>query len=131
MSVPASGMVVQLLAPPGPSAASSASSSWRGSSPGPARRSARQEDLLALPEGAEQRFDLLEEVGQGTYGLVHRAIDLPTGRQVPGCPGFTNIKYHTVPYHTIPYHTIPYHIWFFSMSAMASMVRGMGGKPAR
>ena len=75
-------MVSQLLAPPGPSATSSASSSWRGSSHIAARRSLRQEDLLALPAGAEQRFHLLEEVGQGTYGLVHRAIDLPTGRQV-------------------------------------------------
>ena len=31
-----------------------------------------QEDILSLPDDASIRFDLFEEIGQGTYGLVHR-----------------------------------------------------------
>ncbi len=31
-----------------------------------------QTDLLALPDDAETKFDLHEEIGQGTFGLVHR-----------------------------------------------------------
>jgi hypothetical protein len=31
-----------------------------------------QADLLALPDDAETKFDLQEEIGQGTFGLVHR-----------------------------------------------------------
>lgn len=27
---------------------------------------------MALPDDASIRFDILEEIGQGTYGLVHR-----------------------------------------------------------
>ena len=32
-------------------------------------------DIFNLPEGALNKFDLLEEIGQGTYGLVHRAVE--------------------------------------------------------
>ena len=27
---------------------------------------------MGLPDNAMERFDLFEEIGQGTYGLVHR-----------------------------------------------------------
>ena len=33
-----------------------------------------QEDILSLPDDASTRFDLFEEIGQGTYGLVHRYL---------------------------------------------------------
>ena len=29
-------------------------------------------DIHKLPLGGQDKFDLLEEIGQGTYGLVHR-----------------------------------------------------------
>ena len=31
-------------------------------------------DIYSLPEGGHLKYDLLEEIGQGTYGLVHRAV---------------------------------------------------------
>ena len=30
------------------------------------------QDILNLPEGGHLKYDLLEEIGQGTYGLVHK-----------------------------------------------------------
>ena len=33
------------------------------------------EDIKSLPEGGHLKYDLLEEIGQGTYGLVHRAVE--------------------------------------------------------
>ena len=33
---------------------------------------AAEADIYSLPEGGQDKYDLLEEIGQGTYGLVHR-----------------------------------------------------------
>ena len=35
---------------------------------------AAEADIYSLPEGGQDKYDLLEEIGQGTYGLVHRCI---------------------------------------------------------
>lgn len=32
-------------------------------------------DIQGLPEGGHLKYDLMEEIGQGTYGLVHRAVE--------------------------------------------------------
>ena len=40
--------------------------------PGPRRLTVG--DIYSLPEGGHLKYDLLEEIGQGTYGLVHRAV---------------------------------------------------------
>ena len=31
-------------------------------------------DIYSLPEGGHLKYDLMEEIGQVTYGLVHRAV---------------------------------------------------------
>ena len=41
----------------------------------PRRTNISASDIFNLPDGALNKFDLLEEIGQGTYGLVHRAIE--------------------------------------------------------
>ena len=33
---------------------------------------AAEADIYSLAEGGQDKYDLLEEIGQGTYGLVHR-----------------------------------------------------------
>ena len=36
------------------------------------RREITEQDIYSLPEGGHLKYDLLEEIGQGTYGLVHK-----------------------------------------------------------
>ena len=45
------------------------------SNAGPNRRRITMEDIRSLPIGGHLKYDLLEEIGQGTYGLVHRAVE--------------------------------------------------------
>ena len=39
-------------------------------------------DIRTLPEGGHLKYDLLEEIGQGTYGLVHKAVETGKTDQV-------------------------------------------------
>ena len=38
------------------------------------RKPITERDILTLPDGGHLKFDLLEEIGQGTYGLVHKLV---------------------------------------------------------
>ena len=48
--------------------------SYRDGSGGSSGRKLTVGDIYSLPEGGHLKYDLLEEIGQGTYGLVHRAV---------------------------------------------------------
>ena len=41
-------------------------------------KSITEADIYSLPDTGHLKYDLLEEVGQGTYGLVHRAVETST-----------------------------------------------------
>lgn len=45
------------------------------------RREITEQDIFSLPEGGHLKYDLLEEIGQGTYGLVHRAVETKSNNQ--------------------------------------------------
>ena len=46
----------------------------QGSTGRPGTRTITAGDIYSLPEGGHLKYDLLEEIGQGTYGLVHKAV---------------------------------------------------------
>lgn len=60
---------------------SSMGSSGHGSTMETTRREITEQDIFSLPEGGHLKYDLLEEIGQGTYGLVHRAVETKSNNQ--------------------------------------------------